>query len=86
MNSNPKTPAAMRSFKCPICGGNMRVKSTRMESELLRTSWLLCQNVHCAAAYHATTSLDYLTSPSGLANNLKLPLRQAARAAKETAQ
>jgi predicted RNA-binding Zn-ribbon protein involved in translation (DUF1610 family) len=62
-------------FKCPNCGGKIRIRNSVEQHPLLRAMYLQCTNVNCGATYRAGLEITHLMSPSAMPNpNIVLPI------------
>ncbi|MFW2077511.1 ogr/Delta-like zinc finger family protein [Acinetobacter sp. ULE_I010] len=55
-------------FKCPHCGSSLPVRSSEMESPILKRLYLQCSNFDCSFSAQAFLEIKYQLSPSGTPN------------------
>lgn len=62
----------MSTYKlvCPACYGPMVIRTSVGETPCFRTLYYRCQSFLCGATYGGSQTIDYMLSPSGIAQPL----------------
>jgi len=58
-------PAKKTAWRCPHCKSELRVRSSKSVSDLLRKQYLQCSDWECGATFTVSAEIDRQLSPSG---------------------
>lgn len=66
------------AFKCPCCGSELFIRTSREETPCFRSIWYQCGNVVCGATFNGNQTIGQQLSPSGIERPLmQLPIAPA---------
>lgn len=66
------------TMKCPCCGQELLIRTSREETPCFRSIWYLCSNLICGATFNGNQTISQQISPSGVERPLlQLPMAPA---------
>lgn len=75
----------MSTYKlvCPACYGPLVIRTSEGQTPCFRALYYQCKNFVCGATYGGSQTIDYMLSPSGLAQPINVVPQAPSRARKQ---